>query len=117
MTPGRPPAAEACCPAAPSTSHRIWRPRPAAGRRRCWRRRGRGTDPSGQSSMRRMSAAERVFLRGGACCVWLKYTEAGELEFSGQDLAAFGQPGYEYEYFITVAPDQFPALRQALGVA
>lgn len=49
--------------------------------------------------------------------MWLKYTEAGDLEFIGQDLAAFGQPGYEYEYFITVASDQFPALRQALGAA
>ena len=64
-----------------------------------------------------MSADERVFWRGGACCVWVKYTEAGELEFVGQDLAAFGQQGYEYEYFINVAPDQFPALREALGVS
>ena len=50
MTPDRPPAAEPCCPVAPSASPRIRRPHPAAGRQRCWPRRARETDPFGQSS-------------------------------------------------------------------
>lgn len=48
--------------------------------------------------------------------MWVDYTDAGALRFSGQDLAAFGQPGYEYEYFIKVEHGQFEALRHSLGV-
>jgi hypothetical protein len=61
-------------------------------------------------------AAERVFWTGGSCTVWVAYTDDGALHFAGQDLAAFGDPGYQYEYDILVAPDQFDAMRLALGV-
>lgn len=36
--------------------------------------------------------------------------------FSGQDLAQSGDDSHEYEYFITVPPERFDQLRQALGV-
>jgi hypothetical protein len=60
-------------------------------------------------------ASERLFWRGGHCSVYVTYTDTGSLSFSGHDLAAFGTPGYEYEYDIIVDPDQFEALRRALG--
>lgn len=45
------------------------------------------------------------------------YRADGALEFSGHDVRAFGTAGYEYEYVIVVASDQFDAVRRALGVA
>ncbi len=60
-----------------------------------------------------MMSPERVFWRGAACTVWVGYDAAGALVFSGYDRAHLDG----YEYSVVVAPDQFPALRRALGVA
>jgi hypothetical protein len=46
----------------------------------------------------------------------VSYTDSGALLFSGYDSAAFGEPGYGYEYDIAVEADQFAALRRALRV-
>ena len=56
---------------------------------------------------------ERVFMDRGSCCVWISMSE-GRLRLSGQDLGgAMGSD--EYEYFITVEPEHFDAIRAALG--
>jgi hypothetical protein len=57
-----------------------------------------------------------MFWRSDSCTVEASYAADGALQFSGQDLRAFGTPGYAYEYVVTVAAGQFAALRQALGV-
>jgi hypothetical protein len=56
-------------------------------------------------------ATERVFWRSQTCTVWVRYDAAGALVFSGLDRRHLD--GYEYD--VTVAPDQFDALRRALG--
>ena len=58
--------------------------------------------------MRAMTADERMFWRSETCRVWVGYTDAGELLFSGED-------SEDYEYEVSVAPDQFDAVRFALG--
>ena len=105
MTPDRPPAAAACCPAAPSASPRIRRPRPAAGRQRCWPRRARGTDPSGQSSRQYSPWIPRAqprtrLLAHATCTVWVGYDDGGALVFNGRESATTSTV---YEYSITVA--------------
>jgi hypothetical protein len=57
-----------------------------------------------------------LFWRSESCVVMVGYAADGSLEFHGDDVAAFGTPGHGYEYFITVAPEQFAALRRALDV-
>ena len=56
-------------------------------------------------------ASQRVFWRGQTCTVWVGYDEAGALVFRGFDREYLD--GYEYD--ITVAADQFDALRRAVG--
>ncbi|MBC7631604.1 hypothetical protein [Aeromicrobium sp.] len=56
----------------------------------------------------------RVFKEKGTCCVWISLTEAGELRLSGQDLGGFMGTS-EYEYVITVQPDDFGTICTALG--
>jgi hypothetical protein len=56
-------------------------------------------------------ATERVFWRTDTCTVWVGYDEVGALVFSGDDRQYLDG----YEYTITVAPDQFDALRRVLG--
>jgi len=51
----------------------------------------------------------------GSCTVTLTRTDDGLL-FSGHDLAAFGEPGHDYEYYASVPEAAFPAMRTALGV-
>ena len=48
-----------------------------------------------------------LFWRSESCVVMVGYTADGSLEFHGDDLAAFGTPGHGYEYFVTVAAEQF----------
>jgi hypothetical protein len=55
-------------------------------------------------------ACERVFWRTDTCTVWVGYDEAGALVFTGHDREYLDG----YEYAVTVAPDQFDALRRAL---
>jgi len=57
-----------------------------------------------------MSAAERVFWRSDTCRVWVGYDDSGALVFNGVDREYLDG----YEYSITIAPDQFNALRRAL---
>jgi hypothetical protein len=56
-------------------------------------------------------ASERVFWRTDSCTVWVGYDDAGALVFNGLDRQYLDG----YEYAVTVAPDQFDALRCALG--
>ena len=58
-----------------------------------------------------MSADQRVFWRSGACTVWVGYDSEGALSFDGYDREHLDG----YEYTVTVAPDQFPALRRVLA--
>ena len=52
--------------------------------------------------------------RSSTLVVWAGYDDHGRLAIEGQDLG--GHPMCdEYEYFIHVAPAQFPQLCQALG--
>ena len=55
-----------------------------------------------------MPADERMFWRSGTCRVWVWRAESGSLVFSGEDRN-------DYEYEVTVAPEQFDALRAALS--
>ena len=55
---------------------------------------------------------ERVFMDRGSCRVWISMPD-GRLRLSGQDLGGFMGTS-EYEYFITVEPEHFEALRSAL---
>lgn len=55
-------------------------------------------------------ASERVFWRTDTCTVWVGYDDTGVLFFNGDDRAYLGG----YEYTVTVAPDQFDALRRVL---
>jgi len=57
--------------------------------------------------------AERVFIERGTRCVWIVMLE-GSLRLSGQDLGGFMGTS-EYEYFITIEPEHFDALRRELG--
>ncbi len=57
---------------------------------------------------------KRIFREHGGCCVWISITDEGELELSGQDLGGTGGTS-EYEYWITVGPDDFHIIRNALG--
>lgn len=56
-----------------------------------------------------------MFWRSGKCTVRAGYHSDGTLFFSGHDLAYFGNPGEEYEYWITVARSDFDRVRAALG--
>jgi hypothetical protein len=58
--------------------------------------------------------AERMFIDRGSCRVWISMPE-GRLRLSGQDFGGFMGTS-EYEYDITVEPEQFAAIRLALGV-
>jgi len=58
--------------------------------------------------------AKRVFWRNDTCVVWVGYNDAGELEFYGDEDAFMGDDGHNYQYWITVAPDQFDKLRATL---
>ncbi|MBC7593209.1 MAG: hypothetical protein H7288_04615 [Kineosporiaceae bacterium] len=56
----------------------------------------------------------RVFLERGTCCVWISLIDDGSLRLSGQDLGGcLGAD--EYEYWITVHPQDFALIREALG--
>lgn len=55
----------------------------------------------------------RVFTEKGTACVWIALTSAGALRLSGQDFCGFAGTT-EYEYFITVQPDDFATIRTAL---
>jgi hypothetical protein len=57
-----------------------------------------------------MPAAERVFWRTDSATVWIGTDDDGALRFDGYDREYLDG----YEYSITVAPDQFDALRRAL---
>ena len=58
---------------------------------------------------------ERTFIHRGSCHVWISLPE-GRLRLTGQDLG--GHLGStEYEYFITVEPEHFDAIRTAVGAA
>lgn len=57
--------------------------------------------------MRTMSPDERMFWRSQTCRVWVGYAESGGLVLRGEDRD-------DYEYEVTVAPDQFGDLRAAL---
>ena len=56
----------------------------------------------------------RVFKERGELCVWIEIRKDGDLLLSGQDLGGF-MGADEYEYFITVHPEDFPTIRAALG--
>ena len=56
-------------------------------------------------------AAERVFWRTDTSTVRVSYDDGGALVFNGEDRNYLDG----YEYTITVAPDQFDALRRALA--
>ena len=57
--------------------------------------------------------AERIFFEHRKCCVWIGLRD-GRLRLTGQDLGgAMGSD--EYEYFVTVEPEHFDAIRAALG--
>ena len=45
--------------------------------------------------------------------MWVDYSGTGALVFTGLDRGYFGDS--DYEYTITVAPEEFPALRAGLG--
>lgn len=62
-----------------------------------------------------MASDQRPFWRSGTCNVWLEYSDSGALVFHGDDSAYMGDPERSYEYWVTVAPDQLPKLRHALG--
>jgi len=47
--------------------------------------------------------------------VWVGYGDDAALVFSAEERAYLGEPGSSYEYWVTVAPDQFAALRRVLG--
>lgn len=56
----------------------------------------------------------RVIYSGVTLVVWAGYTNDGLLAFDGQDLG--GHPAFdEYEYFIRISPNAFPAMSAALG--
>lgn len=50
----------------------------------------------------------------GSLCVWISPTEFGGLALNGQDLGGVSGTS-EYEYSITVAPDDLAIVRRALG--
>ncbi len=60
-----------------------------------------------------MTSADREFWRGGDATVRIGFDDTGALRFSGYDRAHLDG----YEYVITVAVAEFPALRRALGVS
>jgi hypothetical protein len=60
-----------------------------------------------------MTSAEREFWRSSTCTVWVGYGVTGTLVFSGYDRAHLDG----YEYYVSVEPVDFPALRSVLGVA
>ena len=47
--------------------------------------------------------------------VWVGYDDDGALVFNGDESAYMGEPGVSYEYWVTVPPHQFDALRRALA--
>jgi hypothetical protein len=59
--------------------------------------------------------SERVFWRNATCTVRVSYDDSGSLVFCGDESAYMGDEGHNYEYWITVAPDQFDLLRQVLS--
>ncbi|MDA2892491.1 hypothetical protein PDG61_16340 [Mycolicibacterium sp. BiH015] len=62
-----------------------------------------------------MAVDRRPFWRSGTCSVWVEYDDWGSLVFHGDDSAYMGDPERSYEYWVTVAPQEFPKLRSALG--
>lgn len=54
-----------------------------------------------------------VFWRSGRCTVWVAYSDSGAVVFTGVDRGYFGDG--DYEYAITVSPEEFPAVRAGLG--
>ena len=57
--------------------------------------------------------SERVFMDRGTCCVWISMRD-GRLRLSGQELGGFMGTS-EYEYFVTIKPENFDAVREVLG--
>ncbi len=47
--------------------------------------------------------------------MWVGYDDDGALVFNGDESAYMGEPGVSYEYWVTVPPHQFDALRRALA--
>ncbi|MGE0217884.1 hypothetical protein [Mycolicibacterium sp.] len=62
-----------------------------------------------------MASEEHLIWRAGTARVWVSYDDTGALVFAGEDSAYLGEPGHSYEYWVTVAPEEFPALRHALA--
>ena len=58
--------------------------------------------------------SKRVFIERHACMVWISIDERGSLLLTGQDLDPGTLGVDEYEYFITVSPEHFDAIRAAL---
>ena len=56
----------------------------------------------------------RVFFERDKCCVWISMIDDGSLRLSGQDLGGW-LGADEYEYWITVRPQDFARIREALG--
>ena len=61
-----------------------------------------------------MNEMTRIFTEKGTCCVWISIRDDGKLLLSGQDLGGWAGTS-EYEYFITVEPTDFDAIREELG--
>ncbi len=47
--------------------------------------------------------------------MWVGYDDGGAPVFNGDERAYLGEPGSSYEYWVTVPPHQFDALRRALA--
>jgi hypothetical protein len=60
-------------------------------------------------------ATERVFWCNDTCTVRVSYDDTGALVFYGNGSAYMGDEGHNYEYWVTVPPHQFSALRRALA--
>ena len=58
----------------------------------------------------------RPFWRTDSCTVTVGHTADGGIEFRGYDRSAFGTPGHEYEYVVSVPTGGLSDLRRALGV-
>jgi hypothetical protein len=60
-------------------------------------------------------ATERVFSRTDSYTMPVGYDDGGALVFNGDERSYLGEPGSSYEYWVTVPPHQFDALRRALA--
>lgn len=65
---------------------------------------------------RKVKTVARTFIEQGSCCVWISLRDDGKLLISGQDLGGVAGTS-EYEYFITVEPQDFGTIREALDGA